>query len=145
MTAVMAQVVHDDWRQQNMLAFGAFMRQCPNLCGTGTAGYLRVENRGICLMISVKSPEGQPECARLGAVYRWDTIDTVEGCRRLNVLVWQRGGFLRPARRFSWAWWDRDGVQVASITVRVQQGRVFLCYRIWRNDEDWQDTKSLCL
>jgi hypothetical protein len=77
-----------------------------------------------------------------GRWYRWDAKDTVEGCRRLDVRVWQRGGFLRPGRWFSWAWWNRDGMQVASINAQVQQGRVLLLYRIRRNGEDWQDIEE---
>jgi hypothetical protein len=77
-----------------------------------------------------------------GRWYRWDAKDTVEGCRRLDVRVWQRGGFLRPGRWFSWAWWDRDGVQIGSINVRVQQGLVLLFYRIRQNGEDWQDIEE---
>jgi hypothetical protein len=66
----------------------------------------------------------------------------VGGCRRIDVQVWQRGGFLRPGRWFSWAWWNRDGVRVASITVHVEHGRVLLWYRIRRQGKDWQDIKE---
>lgn len=73
-----------------------------------------------------------------GRWYRWDAKDTVEGCRRLDVRVWQRGGFLRPGRWFSWAWWNREGVQVASIDVQVLQAQVRLSYRVRRGSESWQ-------
>jgi hypothetical protein len=73
-----------------------------------------------------------------GRWYRWDAKDTVEGCRRLDVRVWQRGGFLRPGGWFSWAWWNRDGVQVASINVQVLQAQVRLSYRVRRGSEPWQ-------
>jgi hypothetical protein len=77
-----------------------------------------------------------------GRWYRWDAKDTVEGCRRLDVRVWERGGFLRPGKWFSWAWWNREGVQVASINVQVQPGHVLLLYRIRRQGEDWQNIEE---
>jgi hypothetical protein len=77
-----------------------------------------------------------------GRWYRWVAKDTVEGCRRLDVRVWERGGFLRPGRRFSWAWWDRDSVQVASINVQVQQELVHLSYRVRQQGGEWQDIEE---
>jgi hypothetical protein len=78
-----------------------------------------------------------------GRWYRWDAKGTVEGCRRLDVREWQRRGLLRPGGWFSWGWWNRDGVQVASIDVRVQQAHVLLVYRIRQQGEDWRDIKEL--
>ena len=36
----------------------------------------------------------------------------------------------------------RDGVQIGSINVRVQQERVLLLYRVRRNGGDWQDIEE---
>jgi hypothetical protein len=77
-----------------------------------------------------------------GRWYRWDTKDTVEGCRRLDVRDWQRRGFLRPGSWFSWGWRDLNGLQVSSINVQVQQGQVLLSYRYRRGSEDWQDIEE---
>jgi hypothetical protein len=43
---------------------------------------------------------------------------------------------------FPWGWYTRDGAQVASIGVQVQQGRVLLSYRIRREGEAWQEIQT---
>lgn len=57
-----------------------------------------------------------------GRYYRRGGGNTVEGCRRIDVRRWHRDGFLWPGHAFSWAWWDEDGAQTASISVTVGGG-----------------------
>jgi hypothetical protein len=40
-----------------------------------------------------------------GRWYRWDSRDTLEGNRRIDVRQLQREDWLRPGLWFSWAWW----------------------------------------
>jgi len=54
--------------------------------------------------------------------------NTVESCRAVDVLRWNKLGYLRLPRWFSWAW-TRDGEQVASINVQTQRHSVTLKYR----------------
>jgi hypothetical protein len=75
-----------------------------------------------------------------GRWYRWQgSKTTVEECRRIDVRDWQRRGLLRSGTWFPWGWYTRDGAQVASISVQVQQGRVFLGYCVRREGEAWQE------
>jgi hypothetical protein len=77
-----------------------------------------------------------------GRWYRWDTKDTVDSRRRLDVRDCHRQGLLRPGTRFSWGWWGRDGAQVASINVQVQHAQVLLSYRVRRGGGEWQDVEE---
>jgi hypothetical protein len=50
--------------------------------------------------------------------YAYGARRTVEGCRRIDVLSWNRLGYLRGPRWFSWAW-TRASIQVESDRDRV--------------------------
>jgi hypothetical protein len=67
--------------------------------------------------------------------------DTVEGYRSIDVLEWHRLGYLRSARRFSWAW-IRDGERAASINVENQRHSVTLKYASRSYGEDWSDVEQ---
>src|SRR4051812_38181679 len=54
--------------------------------------------------------------------------NTVEGCRSIDVLRWNKHGYLLSPRWFSWAW-TSDGERVASIDVETQRHSVTLKYR----------------
>src|SRR5690242_6907824 len=83
-----------------------------------------------------------------GQWYRYDSHETAEGYRRLDVRDWQRRRLLRPRTTFSWCWY-RDAAhtqEVARIGVRVEAERLILDYRTRRAGEEWQDvTESIPL
>src|SRR6266566_1382518 len=54
---------------------------------------------------------------------------------------WNRRGYLRSPRWFSWAW-TRDGERVASINVETQRHAVTLKYRSRSYGEDWSDVEQ---
>ncbi len=72
-----------------------------------------------------------------GGHWRHHSRETVEDCRFLDVRRWRRDGLLRPGNWFNWQW-SRDGVAVANIDVRVEEGRVTLTYRFRRREEEWE-------
>jgi hypothetical protein len=67
--------------------------------------------------------------------------NTVESCRSIDVLRWNKLGHLRSPRWFSWAW-TRDGERVASINVETQRHSVTLKYRSRSYGEDWSDVEQ---
>jgi len=67
---------------------------------------------------------------------------TVESCRSIDVLQWNRRGYLRSPHWFSWAW-TRDGEQVASIDVQTQHSSVILKYRSRSHGDGWSDVEQL--
>ena len=67
--------------------------------------------------------------------------NTVESCRSIDVLRWNKLGYLRSPLWFSWAW-IRDGEQVASINVETQHHSVALKYRSRSYGEDWSDVEQ---
>jgi hypothetical protein len=67
--------------------------------------------------------------------------NTVESCRSVDVLRWNKLGYLRSPRRFSWAW-TRDGKQVASINVETYRHSVTLKYRSRSHGQDWSDVEQ---
>ena len=67
--------------------------------------------------------------------------NAVESCRSVDVLRWNKLGYLRSPRRFSWAW-TRDGKQVASINVETCRHSVTLKYRSRSHGEDWSDVEQ---
>jgi hypothetical protein len=67
--------------------------------------------------------------------------NTVESCRSVDVLRWNKLGYLRSPRCFSWAW-SRNGEQVASINVHTQRHSVTLKYRSSLHGEDWRDVEQ---
>jgi hypothetical protein len=73
--------------------------------------------------------------------YAYGGKTTVESCRSIDVLHWNRLGYLRTSRWFSWAW-TRDGERVASINVETQHHSVTLKYRHCSYGEDWSDVEQ---
>jgi hypothetical protein len=67
--------------------------------------------------------------------------NTVESCRSVDVLRWNKLGHLRSPRRFSWAW-TRDGKQVASINVETYRHSVTLKYQSRSHGEDRSDVEQ---
>ncbi len=67
--------------------------------------------------------------------------NTVEGCRSIDMLEWDRLGYFRSPRRVSLAW-SRDGEQVASIKVETQRHSVTLKYQSRSYGEDWSDVQQ---
>jgi hypothetical protein len=66
---------------------------------------------------------------------------TVESCRSIDVLDWNRRGCLRSPRRFSWAW-KQGGERVASINVETEGHHVNLKYRSRSYGEGWADVEQ---
>jgi hypothetical protein len=66
---------------------------------------------------------------------------TVESCRSIDVLDWNRRGFFEWPRRFSWSW-NRQGECVASINVATQKRVATLTYRSRSYGEDWSDVEQ---
>jgi hypothetical protein len=66
---------------------------------------------------------------------------TIESCRSIDVLYWNRLGYLRSPRWFSWTW-PRDGERVASINVETQRHSALLKYRSRSHGEDWSDVEQ---
>jgi hypothetical protein len=119
------------------------MCKCESCCGIRHRSQFAGEDGAICLTISAKNLGDSMGGPGSGRWYRWQGIKTtVEEYRRIDVRDWQRRGLLRPGTWFPWGWYTRDGAQVASINVQVQQGRVLLSYRIRRQGEDWQDIEE---
>jgi hypothetical protein len=61
--------------------------------------------------------------------------NTVESCRSVDVLRWNKLGYLRSPRRFSWTW-TRDGKQVTSINVETYRHSATLKYQNRSYGED---------
>ena len=80
-----------------------------------------------------------------GSYYRWDTTDTTDDYRSIDVRRWKRDGFLQPHQSFDCKW-SRHGEVVASIRVRTEPNRVILTYRRRSSVEDWKDKSyPICL
>ena len=62
---------------------------------------------------------------------------TTNGYRRLDVRQWQREGLLTPGKSFS-THWTHNGEKTASITVRVESGRVILSYLNRQEGGEWE-------
>jgi hypothetical protein len=78
-----------------------------------------------------------------GRWYRWDSKDTIESCRRIDVRRLQRDGLLKSGNQFLWAWWSRDGAQTASIRIYVGNDQIDLIYKTRsRGEEERHDVKE---
>ena len=64
--------------------------------------------------------------------------DTVESCRSIDVNRLHREGCLEPSWRGGWQW-TQDGEKVASITLRAEDDRLCLSYRIRIAGGEWED------
>lgn len=74
-----------------------------------------------------------------GRWWRWDSKNTTDGYRRIDVRRWAREDCLSPGQQFLWSW-KRDDEVVASIQVRAEHGRVVLIYRCRdRGADEWTD------
>jgi hypothetical protein len=75
---------------------------------------------------------------------RWawrSTKDTVERTRSLDINGLNRAGCLRPGYRGGWEW--RQGSdRVARITLRQDDDRLILSYRVSRNGGKWRDVEQ---
>jgi len=73
-----------------------------------------------------------------GNYYRWNSRDTTEDYRSIDVRRWKRDGLLEPGRSFGWNWLRNDEV-FASIQVQAESDRVILNYRHRsRGEEEWK-------
>lgn len=69
---------------------------------------------------------------------------TADTCHSIDVNRLYREGCLQPGRQGGWEWF-RDGKIVASISLRAEDDRLHLSYRM-RVGGDWQDVKeSVCI
>lgn len=73
-----------------------------------------------------------------GSGWRSGAKSTTDDYRRLDVRRWQREGMLKPGYWGGWQW-TRDGVEVASIRMRTEEGRVVLMYRHRSYGAEWKD------
>ena len=62
----------------------------------------------------------------------------VESCRSLDVNRLHREGCLRSGWTGAWQW-TRDGQRVASISLRTDDGVLYLTYRVSIGGGDWED------
>jgi hypothetical protein len=75
-----------------------------------------------------------------GSGRRYGAANCTDEFRTLDVRRWRRDGLLSPGNWFRWQW-SREGETVASIQVRVEEGRVLLVYRHRDRGGEWQDTE----
>lgn len=73
--------------------------------------------------------------------YAYGAKCTVEGSRSIDVLRWNKLGYLAGYSRFSWAW-RRDDVTTASINVEAENTLVVLSYRARDYGAEWEDVKQ---
>ena len=103
--------------------------------------------KSFCLQTATPNlPSDFDYSATKNGAIRWRAMqaaekNTVEGCRSIDVLEWNRRGYLRSPRWFSWAW-SRDNERVASINVETQRHSVTLKYRSRSYGEDWSDVEQ---
>lgn len=76
----------------------------------------------------------------MGSGRRWhyNTNDTTDDYRAIDVRRWQRDGLLTPGHVFGWQW-SRNGEVVASIQVRVETDYLYLIYRHRSGSTEWTD------
>jgi hypothetical protein len=73
------------------------------------------------------------------ARYAYGGKTTVENCQSIDVLYWNRLGYFRHSRWFSWVR-TRDGERLAS--VEIQHHSVILKYRSHSYGDDWSDVEQ---
>lgn len=71
-----------------------------------------------------------------GRHYRWDTKDTTEDYRSIDIRRWYRDKLLIPNQTFITSW-SRDGEIISSIEVHTQQQHITLSYRRRNSNNDW--------
>lgn len=67
---------------------------------------------------------------------RWQSKNTTEDYRQLDVRRLQRDGLLDRRYFFSWQW-SRNGEVVANINIRPEGDRVILSYRHRKTGNEW--------
>ncbi len=77
-----------------------------------------------------------------GRWWRWDARNTVQEYRCLDVRQMHKAGVLRPGVGTGWAWWNANGEQTSSITLRAEHDRIVLSYRWKRTSEESQDVQE---
>ncbi len=73
-----------------------------------------------------------------GRHWRWDTKETTEDYRSIDIRRWYREKMLIPNNSFS-RQWTRNGEVTSSIGVRVEENKVYLIYRKKSHGEEWVD------
>lgn len=73
-----------------------------------------------------------------GRHYRWDTKNATDDFRSIDIRRWHREKLLIPGQSFS-RQWACDGKETASISVRVDEDKIYLSYRYRSHGEDWAD------
>ncbi len=77
-----------------------------------------------------------------GSWYRWNSRDTVEECRSIDIREWKRKGLLTPGSRITTTWTSWNGDK-NSIGAWVEDQRVVLHYRQRRSGEgEWQNVET---
>jgi hypothetical protein len=75
-----------------------------------------------------------------GRQWSWDSKDTIDDHRSIDVRRWKRDGLLESGKSFSWQWFV-NGEVIGSIGVRIRREHVILTYRQRSSGEDWKDEK----
>lgn len=73
-----------------------------------------------------------------GRYWRWDTKETTEDYRSIDIRRWHRERLLIPNQSFS-RQWISDGEVASSISVRVEKNKIYLIYRQRNHDKNWVD------
>ena len=113
--------------------------RCPSLTGRGRtrkADYCEIEK-----LNPPKIPKGFRLWRKPMPRVAYGAKSTVEGCRHIDVLRWNRLGYFHHPSWFSWAW-TRDGETVASIRVESTRDRVVLNYRCRSFGEEWSEVSQ---
>ena len=77
-----------------------------------------------------------------GSWYRWNSRDTVEECRSIDIREWKRKGLLTLGNRITTTWTSWTGDK-NSIGAHVEANRVVLHYRQRQSGEaDWQNVAT---
>ncbi len=77
-----------------------------------------------------------------GSWYRWDSKDTIESQRRLDIRWMKKQGYLR-AGKFGFLSWSRRGEQTGVISFRVEQDQIMLNYRQRPRGGEWEDVEEI--
>ena len=72
-----------------------------------------------------------------GRHWHWNTKNTIDDYRSIDVRRWAREGLLTPGRCFGWQWFI-EGEKVASIQVQAAHGQVHLIYRSRDYGDEWE-------
>jgi hypothetical protein len=73
--------------------------------------------------------------------YAYGGKSTVEGCRSIDVLQWNKLGYLQSSSKFPWVW-TRDGATTASIGVEGGKDSLTLNYHFQANGREWEKVEQ---